>query len=436
MSIHINNNYSKLTSQKILDEINKFKNIIENKVDINIESIITKYKTYIYNYLLLSSNKYEIFITNGYKSYNIIYNLIQLYYNTKIHIIISNTEETFTANYYKNIISNKNIEITILSPNKYGIITIDDIKNVITKYTKFVNIPYSNKELGTNNNIKEINNYCKSNNIIYSSNINNLFGYYNIKSINNIDIIFATFDNIYGPSDISIILIKKKILNEKTIDYINKSNNLLNIKRNIPLISGSLFSILNILKNRDDKNNKILILKKYFLDKIYQILPIITYHDYNNIYKESLIKLTIVIMNNDFIENHNTLLISIFSNKIKININNIQKYLNANNIYINTIPINIINNINLDSKIKNGLLSFTIGDHNKQSDINVFLKYLIQAIQLQYNTIYDEIKDNIITNKKMNQKKIKKVVKFSNPLCIEKKTQIHNCPHIKSILIL
>lgn len=436
MSINLNNNYSKLTSQKILDEINKLKNIIENKIYIDIESIITKYKTYIYNYLLLSSNKYEIFITNGYKSYNIIYNLIPLYYNTKIHVIISSTEETFTYNYYNNIISNKNIEITLLSPNKYGIITLDNIKNVTKEYTKFIIIPYSNKELGTNNNIKDITNYCRSNDIIYSSNINNLFGYYNTKFVNNIDIIFATFDKIYGPSDISIILIKKKILNDKITDYINNSSNLLNIKKNIPLISGSLFSILNILKNRDDKNNKILSLKTSFINKISQILPIIKYRDYNNIYKESLIKLTIVIINNDFIENHNTLLISIFSNKIKININNILKYLNTNNIYINNIPINIINNIDFDSKIKNGLLSFTIGDHNKQSDINVLLKFLIQAIQLQYSTIYDEIKDNIITNKKMNQKKIKKVVKFSNPLCIEKKTQIHNHPHIKSILIL
>ena len=77
--------------------------LIENNTNINIDSIIDKYKLYIYNYLGVTSNKYEIFITNGYRSYNLIYNLIPLYYNTTIHIIISNTEETISSNYYKTI---------------------------------------------------------------------------------------------------------------------------------------------------------------------------------------------------------------------------------------------------------------------------------------------------------------------------------------------
>ena len=71
-----------------------------------------------------------------------------------------------------------------------------------------------------------------------------------------------------------------------------------------------------------------------------------------------------------------------------------------------------------------------------RNSFNNILKFLIEAIQLQYNSIYDEIKDNIIVNKKLNQKKIKKVVRFSNPLCIESKTKIHNYPKMKSILII
>ena len=211
MSIFLNNNYAKLASQKILDEMNKWKSLIENKKDIDITSIIDKYKLYLYNYLGVTSNKYEIFITNGYKSYNLINNLIHLYYNIKIHIILSNTEEIISSSCYKELLHNKLIDVTILNPNKYGEISIENIKNATKKNTKFIIMPYSNKELGSINNIKEIYMHCKSNEIILFSNINYLFGYNNnMKSINNVDMIFTTFDNIYGPSNIGILLIKKK----------------------------------------------------------------------------------------------------------------------------------------------------------------------------------------------------------------------------------
>lgn len=436
MSIFLNNNYSKLTSKKILDEIDKWKSVMENKNNIDINSIIDKYKSYIYNYLEVSSNKYEFLITNGYKSYNLIYNLIPLYYNTKIHIIISNTDDSILSSYYKNLISNKQIDITLLNPNTHGTITIESIKNITKKNTKFIIIPYSNKELGSINNIKEIYTYCKANNIILISNINCLFGYNSIKSINNVDLIFTTFDSIYGPSNIGIILIKKKLLNENIIQYIKKSNYILTKNKDLPIISGSLHSLLNILKNRDEKNNKIKSLKQSFLDKLYQVLPILKYKDYITLYSQSIIKLTIVIINDNYLDKTNTLLLSLFSNKIKINTNHIKKYLDKQNIIINDISPNIINNIDYDIRIKNGLISLTFGDHNKQSDVNNIFKSLIEAIYLQHKTIYEEIKDNMIVNKKLSQKKIKKVVRFSNPICIESKTKIHNYPKIKSILIV
>lgn len=436
MSIFLNNNYSKLTSKKILDEIDKWKSVMENKNNIDINSIIDKYKSYIYNYLEVTSNKYEFLITNGYKSYNLIYNLIPLYYNTNIHIIISNTDDSILSSYYKNLISNKQIDITLLNPNTHGTITIESIKNITKKNTKFIIIPYSNKELGSINNIKEIYTYCKANNIILISNINCLFGYNSIKSINNVDLIFTTFDSIYGPSNIGIILIKKKLLNENIIQYIKKSNYILTKNKDLPIISGSLHSLLNILKNRDEKNNKIKSLKQSFLDKLYQVLPILKYKDYITLYSQSIIKLTIVIINDNYLDKTNTLLLSLFSNKIKINTNHIKKYLDKQNIIINDISPNIINNIEYDIRIKNGLISLTFGDHNKQSDVNNIFKSLIEAIYLQYKTIYEEIKDNMIVNKKLSQKKIKKVVRFSNPICIESKTKIHNYPKLKSILIV
>ena len=244
--------------------------------------------------------------------------------------------------------------------------------------------------------------HCKSNEIILFSNINYLFGYNNnMKSINNVDMIFTTFDNIYGPSNIGILLIKKKLLNENINNYIIKSNHILNKSKDLPIISGSLHSLLNILKKRDEKNNKIKSLKCYFMEKLHQILPVLKYTEYNTLYTPSIIKLTIVIINDNYIDKTNTILLSIFSNQIKINNNNIKKNLDKNNIIINDLSPHIINNIEYDTKIKNGLISLSFGDHNKQTDINNILKFLIEAVNLQYNDIYKEIKDNIIVYKKL-----------------------------------
>ena len=172
------------------------------------------------------------------------------------------------------------------------------------------------------------------------------------------------------------------------------------------------------------------------MEKLHQILPVLKYTEYNTLYTPSIIKLTIVIINDNYIDKTNTILLSIFSNKIKINNNNIKKNLDKNNIIINDLSPHIINNIEYDTKIKNGLISLSFGDHNKQTDINNILKFLIEAINLQYNDIYKEIKDNIIVYKKLNQKKIKKVVRFSNPINIGSNTKIHNYPKMKSILII
>jgi len=305
-------------------------------------------------------------------------------------------------------------------------------------------VPYINKELGTINNIKEIYEICKTKNILLSSNINQLFGYTeNYKLLNSIDISFTSFETIYGPANLSLLIVKKNLLNDNIYSLIKSSNYSIsntganNEKKNLPYISGSLCSIISTMKNRNDKNDKILQLKNIFINKLNDILPTYDYYEYNKIYKQSIIKLSIVFLNNNTpgLNKSNTILFSIYSNKIKINSNHIKKYLLDNDIIINDVSTFIINIMDYDTRIKNGLISLSIDDHNKQTDINKLLKCLLESIKLQYNDLYDEIKDNIIVKKKLSQKKVKKVVRFSNPICIGSNTKKHNHLKLKSILV-
>jgi len=462
MSIYFTNNYSKLISQKILNEIDKWERIINNtpQTPLNINNIILKYKDYIYNLLSISSNKFDIFITNGSKSYNIIFKLLHAIYSTKgskstIHAIVSNTDDTTILSNCKQLITNKILDITFVNPNKYGVIELETIKQHIKRNTKLISVPYINKELGTINNIKEIIDLCKLKNILYASNINQIFGFStSYKIINNIDISFTSFDTLYGPSNLSLLIIrrgvgsplkpsvedprgsiKKKILNDNLYSLIKSSSYSVNEKKYLPTISGSLCSIITVTKNRDDKNNKLKQLKEIFINKLDDIFPTYSYSEFNNLYKESIIKLSIVFFNNtQTINKTNTLLFSIYTNKIKINSNHIKKHLDDNNIIINDISNHISNIMDFNSRFRNGLLSISFGDHIKQQDINKLLIHLLESIKKQYIDLYDEIKDNIIVKKKLNQKKIKKVVRFSAPLCIGSNTKKHNHPKLKSIL--
>lgn len=431
----MSNKYAKLTSQKILNEIDKWEQIINNNKNIDLESIISKYKAYIFNFLNISPNKYEIYITNGCRSYSLIFKILNsLYSKSTIHIIVSNTEECFILSNCKQLITNKILDITFIDPNKYGIIELDTIKQHIKKNTKLISIPYLNKDLGTINNLKEITDLCKTKNILFTSNINNLFGYVNnYKILSNIDISFTSFESIYGPSNLSLLIIKKNIINDNITRLINSSSYSIAEKKSIPLISGSLSSIISTAKNRSEKNERIQQMKNLFISKLNEIFPTYKYSEFNDIYTPSIIKLSIIFINDS--SKSNTILFSVFSNKVRISSNNIKKYIEDNDIFINDIPNHIFNIINYNSKIKNGIISITFGDNNKHTDINKLLKCLLEAIKMQYFDLYNEIKDNIVVKQKLNQKKIKKVVRFSSPLHIGSNSKKHNHPKLKSILV-
>jgi cysteine sulfinate desulfinase/cysteine desulfurase-like protein len=435
MSIFLSNKYAKLISQKIVNEIDKWEQIINNNKNINFENIISKYKAYIFNFLSISPNKYEIYITNGYRSYNLIFKILNaLCSKGVVHVIISNTEENVILSHCKQLIANKILDITFIDPNKYGIFELDIIKHHIKKNTKLISMPYINKDLGTINNLKEITELCKSKSILFASNINNLFGYSNnYKILSSIDISFISFESIYGPSNLSLLIIKKNIVNDNITKLINSSSYSISEKKSIPLISGSLSSIISTTKNRNDKNEKIQQIKNLFINKLNEIFPTYSYSEFNNIYRPSIIKLSIVFINDN--SKSNSVLFSVYSNKVRISSNNIKKYIENNDIYINDIPNHIFNIINYNSKVKNGILSITFGDNNKQTDINKLLKCLLEAIKIQYVDLYNEIKDNIVVKQKLNQKKIKKVVRFSSPIQIGANSKKHNHPKLKSILV-
>jgi cysteine sulfinate desulfinase/cysteine desulfurase-like protein len=447
--IYLNTNFKTIISKKTESEISRWENVLNNNIQkeqIDINSIIDKYRSYIYSQCSTTKNKYEIIFTSGgSKSNNFILKLLSQVFtniNKIIHIIISSIDDINVINYCKLLEKNNLITFSLINTNEEGIIIIDDIKKLINTNTVLINIPYSNGELGSVNNIKEINDLCKSNNIMFFCNFDYLFGFNKINlNSYNIDFISFSFDKIYGPYEFGLILIKKSIITEEMGKLINNSPCLkyflINPNRSIPLLLGSLSSLIDILKNRKEKNLQLTELKTEFMNKLSSLFPVIYYSDYLKIYNQSIIKLSIIILGSKIISNmnKNTLCLSIFSIKTKICVNDIKKQLEDFDIIVSTLSNNVLNTLDIDSTVKRGIITISFNDNIKKSDISKVFKFLIKSISLQYPDIYLEIKDTMIVNKKMNQKKPKKIVRFSTPLCRFTPEKKNNNKSIKSILL-
>jgi hypothetical protein len=66
--IYLNTNFKTIISKKTESEISRWENVLNNNIQkeqIDINSIIDKYRSYIYSQCSTTKNKYEIIFTSG-----------------------------------------------------------------------------------------------------------------------------------------------------------------------------------------------------------------------------------------------------------------------------------------------------------------------------------------------------------------------------------
>lgn len=370
-------------------------------------TVINKYKDLILSKLSLKKREIDFIINNTKACNNVIKNISHQY--KKPHIIISSLDESYILSYCKNLEKNNNISLSIINLNKYGY--IDDISEYINNQTKLVIIPYINIDIGTINDIKHINNQCKEKNILLYSNIDYLFCRTNKYDFGDIDYISIPFINIGGPKDISLLIHKNNIKIDSTISSIKNIESIIN-----SLLAISSFKI-------SSKNTK-----KLFIKKLDEIFNIINYKDYINMYKPSISKISIILIDNNL--NKYILCLSIFSKNKYINNNNFK---NIENIYLPQ------SSSVYDEYIKKGYLIISFDNIYDESQVNKLLKEIILVINNQYNNLIEEIKDTVIAKKKQIQAPKKIKLKFDPKLTYDItdpnfKQKKYNIRKLKSVL--
>ncbi|CAL4325648.1 IscS subfamily cysteine desulfurase [Buchnera aphidicola] len=167
-------------------------------------------RNYIAN--LINADFREIIFTSGATESNnlAIKGLVSFYKKRGNHIITSKTEHKSVLDICK-YLETKGFLVTYLTPEKNGLINLDDLQDNISEKTILISIMHVNNEIGIIQDIKKIAEICKEKKIFFHVDATQSVGKIPI-DLNKIPIDLMSFSahKIYGPKGIGGLYVRRK----------------------------------------------------------------------------------------------------------------------------------------------------------------------------------------------------------------------------------
>ncbi len=199
------------------------------------------------------------------------------------HIITSKIEHLAVLDTCREL-EKDGFEVTYLNVDSKGRIDIQELKNLIREDTILISIMYANNEIGTIQNISEIGEIAKQNNIYFHTDAVQAIGTLEIDvNKQNIDSLSLSAHKFYGPKGIGVLYIRKGIKFQKFIDGGHQERNKRAGTENVANIVG-LSKALEIA-NRDliEHRKQIENLRNYFESQIVKSIDSVVINgDINN----------------------------------------------------------------------------------------------------------------------------------------------------------
>jgi len=171
---------------------------------------------------LINAERDEIYFTSsGTEADNIaILGVALKNQNRGKHIITSVIEHHAVENTCKSL-KKKGFSTTFLPVDKYGLIDLKELEDMITDETTLISIMFANNEIGTIEPIKEIGEIAKKHDILFHTDTVQAFGKVpiDVKAMN-IDLLSASAHKLYGPKGVGMLYIKNKGVREGWGKYI------------------------------------------------------------------------------------------------------------------------------------------------------------------------------------------------------------------------
>jgi len=314
---------------------------------------------------IFNADPREIYFTSGgTESDNwAIKSIAQAYKSKGQHIITSSIEHHAVLNSCK-YLESQGFRVTYLKVNKYGLVDPEELKKNICGDTILISIMFANNEIGTIQPIKELAKIAHENNIIFHTDAVQAVGYINIniKELN-IDAMSVSAHKFYGPKGVGLLYLNKKI---KLLSFMHGGNQESSKRagtENVPGIIGMAKALELAYKDLEKNNIYIKNLRDNIIDGVL-----------NNISHARL---------NGDIENR-------LPNNINISFEFIEGeslllLLDSKNIFASSgsactsgslDPSHVLLAIGLPHEIAHGSLRITLGKHNTQQEVDIFLKEL------------------------------------------------------------
>ena len=217
----------------------------------------------------------EIYFTaGGSESDNIIIRGIA-YANKKKgnHIITCKIEHPAVLETCK-ALEKEGFEVTYLSVDENGFISLDELRNSIKDTTILVSIMFANNEIGTIQNISEITKITKFKGVYFHTDAVQAVGNVNIDvEALGIDALSMSAHKFYGPKGIGAAYIKKTVKFTPIITGGHQEKGKRAGTENVPAIVGMGKAIELAAANIESYNKKLMELRDYTIDRILNEIP-------------------------------------------------------------------------------------------------------------------------------------------------------------------
>lgn len=328
------------------------------------------------------------------------------------HVISSSYEHSSLLDCLKTLEKENRIRLTLINPSIYGFINPQDVFNAVSPETILVSIMHANNEIGTLNDIQKICQFVKIKNpdTCFHSDIVQSFGKYSIPLEDwKIDAASVSCHKFYGPQGVGYLIVNNPVfskIQKYPLVHGSQNHGSRGGTTNITGINSARAALFKTINNRQEKNDKLLEMKKYIVDYLISNFPIGNYQSYagrpDNFVKfsplDGVSKNEIIFLGDSPLLNDmtpNTLLFSIVKyGPIEKHFCNVKlkKDLQDRGVIISIgsachseapSPSHVLHSIRAPYSIRCGVIRVSLGDYNTQHDVRKFCKILSDCIELQ-----------------------------------------------------
>ena len=189
------------------------------------------------------------------------------------HIITTKIEHHAILNKCEKL-KEKGMKITYLENDREGIINPNDIKGFIRKDTSLISVMFANNEIGTIEQIKNIGQVAKENNVTFHTDAVQAFGHIPIDVDEmNIDMLSASSHKFHGPKGVGFLYVRNPENTESFIYGGSQESGKRAGTENVAGIVGMSVAVKNAMKELEIRMEKEIILRDYLIHRVLSEIP-------------------------------------------------------------------------------------------------------------------------------------------------------------------